>query len=285
MIRLGTTEAVQTKRPAIGPSVSNAGISRRGTAGREWRPTMNDFSTLQSWDTLTLSTLKKIGSEHHGPCPVTGKGKDCFWVKRDDRLIGCRGCSHDGSGKLDRSQFKEHLEALGAEFGASDVLLTYDWLDHDSGETVIQTRHAGEPKYLWPPRTKTGALVYLKRYNPDATRPIVWTEGAKAATAAASKLPADDYDVIGFVSSTVIPSADTLKARTKGRSCIVWPDDDLPGAKVGHEAPVRPCARSGADVATVDPARLELTGGHGHDAAEWHPRELTGRRVNSVRHA
>ena len=61
MIRLGTTEAVQTKRPAIGPSVSNAGISRRGTAGREWRPTMNDFSTLQSWDTLTLSTLKKIG--------------------------------------------------------------------------------------------------------------------------------------------------------------------------------------------------------------------------------
>ena len=202
-------------------------------------------------------------------------------MKRDDRLIGCRGCSHDGSGKLDRSQFKEHLEALGAEFGASDVLLTYDWLDHDSGETVIQTRHAGEPKYLWPPRTKTGALVYLKRYNPDATRPIVWTEGAKAATAAASKLPADDYDVIGFVSSTVIPSADTLKALTKGRSCIVWPDDDLPGAKVGHEAPVRPCARSGADVATVDPARLELTGGHGHDAAEWHPRELTGRRVNS----
>ena len=150
------------------------------------------------------------------------------------------------------------------------MLLTYDWLDHDSGETVIQTRHAGEPKHLWPPRTKTGALVYLKRYNPDATRPIVWTEGAKAATAAASKLPADDYDVIGFVSSTVIPSADTLKARARGRSCIVWPDDDLPGAKVATQL----CAalgRSASDVATVDPARLELTGGHGHDAAEWRP--------------
>ena len=63
------------------------------------------------------------------------------------------------------------------------------------------------------------------------------TEGAKAASAAASKLPADDYDVIGFVlllqdSKTV----KTITALTKGRSCIVWPDDDLPGAKVAHAA-------------------------------------------------
>ena len=232
----------------------------------------NNFTTLQlSWDTLTLSTLKKTGAdEYHGPCPVTGEGKDRFWVKPDDRRIGCRGCGYDGNGKLDDTQFKEHLEALGATFGEHDVLLTYDWTDHSTGETVIQTRHAGAKKYLWPIGTKTGALVYLKRHNRDATRPIVWTEGAKAATAAASKLPADDYDVIGFVSSTVIPSAATLKALTKGRSCIVWPDDDLPGAKVA----TRLCAalgRSASEVRTVVPARLGLTGGRGDDAEQWRP--------------
>ena len=269
MIRLGTTEAVQTKRPAIGPSVSNAGISRRGTAGREWRPTMNDFST-PSWDSLNLHTLKKTGAgEYHGPCPVSKQGTDCFWIQPERKLLGCRSCSLDG-GRLEGQQFKEHLEALGATFGEHDVLLSYDWIDHSTGETVIQTRHVGAKKYLWPKDTKTGTLVYPARYDRKATRPIVWTEGAKAATAAAAKLPADDYDVIGFVSSSTIPSADTLRALSRGRSCIVWPDDDLPGAKVG----TRLCAalgRSALDVRTVVPARLGLTGGRGDDAAEWRP--------------
>ena len=74
-------------------------------------------------------------------------------------------------------------------------------------------------------RHKTGTLVYLGeplRYDRAATRPIIWTEGAKAADAAVSKLPAEDFDVIGFVSSSKIPSADTLAALAKGRSCIVW---------------------------------------------------------------
>ena len=164
---------------------------------------MNNFSTLQSWDTFDLHTLKKAGAdEYHGPCPVTGAGKDCFWIQPGHKLLGCRSCSLDG-GRLEGQQFKEHLEALGATFGEHDVLLSYEWLDHASGETVIQTRHAGAKKYLWPKDTKTGGLVYLgERYDRDATRPIVWTEGAKAATAAAAKLPADDYDVIGFVSSS-----------------------------------------------------------------------------------
>ena len=241
---------------------------------------MENFSTFQSWDTLNLSALKKTGSEHHGPCPVTSEGKDRFWVKPDDRLIGCRSCG-DGSGKLDGPQFKEHLEALGAEFGASDVLLTYDWLDHASGETVIQTRHAGAEKYRWPKGTKTGALVYLARHDRTADRPVVFCEGAKAATAAASTLPAADYDVIGFVSASRIPDGDTLTALSRGRSCIVWPDDDLPGAKVATLL----CAalgRSASDVAVVDPARLGLTGGHGHDAAEWRPGDSPGEELRAA---
>ena len=151
------------------------------------------------------------------------------------------------------------------------MLLTYDWLDHATGQVVIQTRHVGEPKYRWPKGAKTGALVYLKRYHREATRAIVWTEGAKAATAAASKLPTADYDVIGFVSSTVIPSAGTLTALAKGRPCIIWPDDDEPGEKVATRL-VSALRLVAASVVTVDPALLGLTGGHGHDAEQWHPR-------------
>ena len=196
-------------------------------------------------------------------------GTDCFWIQPEHKLVGCRSCSLDGGG-LEGQQFKEHLEALGATFGEHNVLLSYDWTNYLTGETVTQTRTGGDLKYLWPRGTKTDNLIYPARYDRDATRPIVWTEGAKAATAAASKLPADDYDVIGFVSASKIPSADTLTALSRGRSCIVWPDDDLPGAKVAARL-VSALARSASDVRTVVPARLGLTGGHGHDAEQWRP--------------
>ena len=246
-------------------------VTWRGRQAVDGGQPMNHSSTTQSWGTLNLSTLKKIGSEYHGPCPVTGAGKDRFWVKPDVRRIGCRGCGHDGNGGLDPTQFKEHLEALGATFGEHDVLLTYDWTNYLTKETVIQTRYASEPKYLWPPRTKTNGLVYLARHDRTAARPLVFCEGAKAASFAASKLPTADYDVIGFVSSTVIPSAGTLTALAKGRPCIIWPDDDEPGEKVARRL-VSALRLVAASVVTVDPALLGLTGGHGHDAEQWHPR-------------
>ena len=229
---------------------------------------MDNFSTTQSWNTLNLSTLKIAGSdEWNGPCPVTGAGKDRFHVKRAARLIGCRSCG-DGSGKLDPQQFKEHLEALGMTFGEHDVLLSYDWTNYLTGDTVTQTRHAGEPKYRWPKEIKTNGLVYLARHDRTSDRPLVFCEGAKAATAAAAKLPADDYDVVGFPSSSTIPNKATLGALAKGRAGIVWPDDDPPGAKVATRL-VSALTRSASDVRTVVPARLGLTGGHGHDAEQW----------------
>ena len=229
---------------------------------------MHNNTTTQSWDTLDLHTLKKTGAgEYHGPCPVTGEGKDCFWVKPDDQLIGCRGCAVNG---LSGPQFKAHLGALGATFGAHDDLAPYDWTNYLTGEIVTQARPGGEQKYRWPKDAKPGTLVYLARFDRTSDRSLVFCEGAKAATAAASKLPVDDYDVIAFASSSTIPNDATLTALSRGRSCIVWPDDDLPGAKVA----TRLCAalgRSASDVATVDPARLGLTGGHGHDAEQWRP--------------
>ena len=239
----------------------------------------NNFSTLQSWATLDLHTLKKAGAdEYHGPCPVTGAGTDCFWVKPDARLIGCRGCAVNG---LSGPQFTEHLSAIGGASGESVSLQTYDWTNYLTGEIVTQTRHVGEPKYRWPKGVTLRGLVYLARHDRTADRPLVFAEGAKAATAAASKLPTADYDVIGFVSSTTIPSADTLTALAKGRSCIVWPDDDPPGAKVATRL-VSALARSAADVVTVDPERLGLTGGRGDDAAEWHPGSSPGEELRAA---
>ena len=170
------------------------------------------------------------------------------------------------------------LDALGLTmrdlFATDDAWrshTTFEWTDYATGETVTQTRHyTGKSKYRWPPKTKTGTLAYPARYDPDATRPIIWCEGAKAATAAASKLPADDYDVVGFVSASTIPNVATLAEIAKGRSCIVWPDDDGPGEKAGQRL-VAALRLVAADVVTVDPVRLGLTGGHGHDAAEWSP--------------
>ena len=223
-----------------------------------------------SWADLDLSSLKRVGTEFHGPCPVTNEGKDCFWVNPERSLVGCRRCG-DTSGKLDGKQFKDHLEALGAAFGEQEGIWSYDWTDLSTGAMVTQTRHVGEPKYRWPPRTKTKNLLYLgARHDPESNRPIVWCEGAKAATAAADKLPNDDYDVIGFVGTANIPDDEFLEKLTIGRPCIVWPDDDEPGARISNKLVVS-LSRSSADVRTVDPAQLDITGGLGHDAEQWRP--------------
>ena len=178
---------------------------------------------------------------------------------------------------------EEVVEALGLEmrdlFATDDAWrshITYEWLDHATGATVKQTRHfGGNDKYRWEPRTKKAALVYLSdRYHRDTTRPIIWTEGAKAADAAAAKLPADDYDVIGFPDSTTIPSAATLAEIAKGR-----PSHCLGGLRRTRASRlarrlVSALRQAGADeVTTIDPALLGLTAGRHDDAAEWHPQD------------
>ena len=219
-----------------------------------------------------LEKCKLTGDKLMARCPAHEDKTPSLSVKIGDNgecvLLKCwGGCPTDAV-----------LDALGLTmrdlFATDDAWrshTTFEWTDYATGETVTQTRHyTGKSKYRWPPKVKTGTLAYPACYDPDATRPIIWCEGAKAATAAASKLAADGYDVVGFVSASTIPSADTLKELTAGRSCIVWPDDDGPGEKAGQRlvAALRQVAK---DVVTVDPVRLGLTGGHGHDAAEWRP--------------
>ena len=98
----------------------------------------------------------------------------------------------------------------------------------------------------------------------------MFCEGATAAAAAAARLPAEAFDVLAFVSSSVIPNPTVLQALVGGRDVVVWPDDDDPGAKVATRLSA---ALTGiaSRVRRVSPAALGLTGSRGDDAAQWRP--------------
>ena len=60
---------------------------------------------------------RRIGREYHGPCPVSGAGRDCCFAsegRSGDVALGCRKCGGNG-GKLDSESFLAHLAALGGE--------------------------------------------------------------------------------------------------------------------------------------------------------------------------
>ena len=60
------------------------------------------------------SGWKRSGREWHGPCPVTGVGRDTAWAAPGDLAqvrVGCRHCGGDG-GRLDRVGVRTHLVAL-----------------------------------------------------------------------------------------------------------------------------------------------------------------------------
>ena len=129
------------------------------------------MNNTTSWTDLDLSSLRRVGTEFHGACPVTSTGTDGFWINPGKRLIGCRHCSTNGGG-LDAGQFTAHLDALGGAESAPPALTTAEWTDVITGDTVVQTRTGQtDPKYLWPHRTKVANLVYLARYEQEADRP------------------------------------------------------------------------------------------------------------------
>ena len=60
---------------------------------------------------------RRVGREYHGPCPVSGAGRDCCFAREGragDVALGCRKCGGNG-GKLDNESFLAHLAALVGE--------------------------------------------------------------------------------------------------------------------------------------------------------------------------
>ena len=225
-------------------------------------------------------TIKLIGNRYRGwPCPRCGEGsKDAFWAQDGDHalLVGCNKCAPNGGADF----LREVLEKLGltggdvyfgpagaAGRGADD---TYAWLDKATGATVVQTRTAsGDPKYKWPKGTRKAALVFLPR-SLTGSGPLIVTEGAKAASAAALA----DFDVIGLTDDGAWKRAPAAAVQLfANRDVILWPDADEVGRTLmrrvaGH------LARHVASVRAVDPAALPGAPEplpKGWDAADWHP--------------
>ena len=249
-----------------------------GTAGAGARQPMDNPTTAHEILTYLegrLGKCKRTGDKLMAQCPAHEDKTPSLSVEigdTGDRVVMHCFARCTTNAVLDKlGMTMPELFATDNAWRSHNELPSYEWTDYATGETVTQTRPGGDSKYLVPKGTKIGTLAYPARYDPDATRPIIWCEGAKAATAAASKLPADDYDVVGFFSASTIPNGAILAEIAKGRPCIVWPDDDKPGAKVGRRLVSALRQAGAAEVTIVDPELLGLTGARGHDAAEWTP--------------
>ena len=76
----------------------------------------NTVAAVTPWPALEAAVTgrvgwRRVGREWHGPCPVTGSGRDTCWLAAGGVggvLAGCRKCG----GRLDGLTFRAHLDAL-----------------------------------------------------------------------------------------------------------------------------------------------------------------------------
>ena len=220
-----------------------------------------------------LDCVRRTGDKATARCPAHDDQTPSLSIenKGDKALVHCHaGC--------EQSAVVEALKARGGwPATPAGPATRYEWINPLTGETVTQTRPGRNGrKYGWPAGVKQSRFIHLHRYDRDADRAIVWTEGARAAGFAARALPAADFDVVAFISSAVVPTGTALKHVARGRQCVVWPDDDLPGARIAQRIATALRKAEAADVRIVDPAALEIDGGAGGDAEQFRPGDDPG---------
>ena len=232
---------------------------------------------------------KREGSEHRGPCPVTGEGGRRCWVNPESGLIGCHGCG-GAAGKLAGADFAAHARALGiltdeiqpqqrkfarkvpspppevppgttpelvewCRPGTSDTEIQAIWRWADSDNQPQQARR-------WAKGASKAGLVFLTDGPADGA--LILTEGAKCAKHVREKT---GRQALAFVDSGAKPTAAMLGATT-GRNVIAWPDVGDKGAELMDRA-VPAAWRAGASmVLRLDPTRLGLTGDN-EGADDW----------------
>ena len=231
------------------------------------------------WSAFKLPAgWKQTGAdEYHGPCPVTGAGKDRSWLQPQRGGIGCRECG-DGSGKLtDGPVFRAHAQALGilpeVDLGASGAAAwpSWTWRTTDGrerrqfripdGRKVWHKKDA--PPDGWP---KPADLMFLPAGDVPRGAPVVYVcEGATDALAVHGLgLPA-----VGRTNAR--PSPASLARLDKGAVYRVWPDHD-PKDAAGYRQAVTWCnaaKRAGLTVDVIDPLILRPDAPAGYDARDW----------------
>ena len=147
---------------------------------------------------------RRVGREYHGPCPVSGAGRDCCFAsegRAGDVALGCRKCGGNG-GKLDSESFLAHLAALVGEtarhvaahatndraaIATPSALPRRAWrasepVDGTPGPTYLVARRvwpAGErfpASVRWLPATLPGGGIHLTAlFSPDSATAHVRT--------------------------------------------------------------------------------------------------------------
>lgn len=149
----------------------------------------------------SYTTLKKIGAEFCGPCPIHGGDGDNLYVNPQKRLWRCfsRGCDEEGEGgndvigfimKAEKIPFKESCTFLGA----TDTWKPVAPIAHkakplpprrtskpppDAGAPDMKN-HLGAPSATWRYNDAAGEpLMYVARYETKSGKEIrCWTWGA-----------------------------------------------------------------------------------------------------------
>ena len=180
--------------------------------------------------------LKRVGHELRGPCPVSGDGKDTFWLNmsgQPEPKIGCHKCG-DGSGALRGDVFKAHVDALGgwkkkpsADAWTEQRRWTWTTADGRKRDQVLYLTGSGKSAKRWqkkgldnPPRPSD--LLYFPSSFPDGG-PVLVTEGASDADAAAKRGAA------AFARYNARPSAKSLARLDSSREYWITPDCDAAG--------------------------------------------------------
>ena len=116
------------------------------------------------------SGWRRVGREYHGPCPVTGAGRDCCFASagRTGVALGCRQCG----GRLAGEVFRHHLAALVGET-ARDV-----------------APHATNPAAGQPLRPTSAARLWRAAEAPEQTPGARYVVERRKAWPAGDRLPA-----------------------------------------------------------------------------------------------
>ena len=226
-----------------------------------------------------LPDLKKVGGEHHGPCPACG-GTDRFRV--NDKGAFCRKeCSFED---LRRAVFGD----VSPPAQAAGKRRTHYPCEAPDGSTAVHVRLdvPGRPKQVWwedkPPQPyafRTGNFLY---FPPGADRkgPVaIVCEGEKDADAVASALP--DRRVIGTVTgAATAPTPHALAWGLSGTErVILWPDADDPG--LAHMRQVAQRLPHGPDVQWANTEGLS----DGQGAADCTPDDRRQRVREAIQQA
>ena len=200
-------------------------------------------------------TLKKVGSQLQGPCPLCG-GTDRFHVKLDDpHLFGCRQCE-DGPGILRvafgdpeqetpgttpvRRPRRPNSDFLIAEYHTAAGKLTEvfrkDWPEDWDGRACDfkDCKAIGRHKHVWRGKGQPYRNLLLLLWPPsdpvDADL-IVVCEGEKAAKA----VQLAGYTGASYCGGVPSGARNADYSPVTGRTVLVWPDADAAGIKAGKD--------------------------------------------------